>query len=245
MKTIQKTEQAALSDDSEYAEAVDKGIFGSQTPGQPEPSDAPSDAQAEQNVLQFYGVKIERVSSRVKTTRALWDFFHDQSPDISWSLSEFANLTTLPDITIVVSIRREVATALADKLIDAGCRAKVVELLDNDQCSASFVQRLDSKAINEAVRISPPETPARVFTVNEFAVRIFRLMELYIENAKDDDPDWLAHLGSLEGGAVDFAKFVEALGGEVTETCSHGKPKSERCEQCVSEGAYTHVEPRA
>jgi hypothetical protein len=77
----------------------------------------------------------------------------------------------------------------------------------------------------EIVNISPDqltEDPAnprsgRVFTEFEFLSHLAELTGLYIEGAKDDDPEWLAHLGRLEGGAVDFAQFIIALDGETKE----------------------------
>lgn len=67
---------------------------------------------------------------------------------------------------------------------------------------------------DQTIRRLVPNSP---FTMNEFQAHIMRLLGYYAQSAADDDKDWLAHLGSLEGGAVDFAKFVQALDGEVEE----------------------------
>jgi len=104
---------------------------------------------------------------------------------------------------------RELKVITANSLSEA--RAKAKQLYGR--------VRYVKQQLPEIVNIGPAPS-GRVFTEYEFLAHMAALHKLYCEGEKDDDPDWLAHLGSLEGGAVDFAKFVEALGGEVSEPCS-------------------------
>lgn len=81
------------------------------------------------------------------------------------------------------------------------------------------------------------------FTEFQFLSHLAELTGLYIEEANDNDPDWLHDLETLEKGALDFALFIDALGGAATELCAHGRPKTRRCERCVDEGIYTYAQP--
>lgn len=196
---------------------------------EPRPSDAPIDTQPEQK---FFGIRVIVMESRVKTVRAIWDFLQETKPEVRWSLSEVTRWASNLPMTLALSDDPVAAENLGSRLQAAGCKVHVVLLTHSDQ-AYSLVQRLMSCQVNhfdilagekcplcgkvierEVRRSTPPES---TFTEFRFLAHLAELTGLYIEGAKDDDPDWLAHLGSLDKGAVDFAHFVITLDGEVRE----------------------------
>lgn len=255
------------SEDPEYATAVDKGIFGSETPGQPQPchyvcspltcgqsstrgsghSCTRKEGEGHRGLQHEFAcmarpkvskgyVVILRERPREGSgsiVRAIWD----AAPRESGDLLPLTNLIKNLPAEVLSTTDKVLAARLRDSLLALGCKVTI-------EITKLGVPSLTTIPLNQLTEDPANPRSGPVFTEFQFLAHLAELTGLYIEGAKDDDPDWLVHLGSLEGGAVDFAKFVQALDGEVSEPdCPHGKSNSESCEQCVSEGRYTHAQP--
>lgn len=227
-------------------------------------SDAQGFPQAEEKVSTGYVVIVKELPGRDRGTivRAIWD----AGPRTGDLLPLMNSLKELPT-EVLSTTDKTLAAQLRDALLALGCKVGVsirklgiptfpIDHLREDPANprlASYAEA-DAQLTGDIANQFPDPIPCPGHEVRaeisdeQFRAHISRLVDLYLESYRDDEgvADEEPLRGTVEEVAKDFGIFIDSLDGiaEEPQTCFHGTPMSQRCEECVAEGKYTHDEPR-